>query len=199
MKKFFSRLWGGLGLHSWLSSTPRDNPDTFFGDEWADTTPACATTPDSTVKSTPPQKQKFVHYLGQFDDLKIEINGQPVQPEQIRHYKGTRLTSEKFAVDVGDTTYVFWNNPCEQQKKIQLNMKTNPATDLGDMRGESFGIHHLESLPGAFDDFDEPAVSTTSVARRDWQPQTGTADKSHRANAKTEPSARPAGLRPAYE
>lgn len=200
MKKFFARLLGGLGVGSLFSSfaPPRDdNPDTFAGNEWADTQPVkpIAVHPAQTplVESPKPVRQ-FVHYLGRFDDMNLEINGQPVKPEQITHYKGTKLTCEKFTVDLEDTTYVFWNNPSEQQKKIQTEMKVNTATDLGDMRGQTFGIHHLESLPGTFDDIDEPA----SQARRDWQPQTGNAGKAAAAQDKPAVRGGPA-YKPAYE
>ncbi|QQG35987.1 MAG: hypothetical protein HYS17_10875 [Micavibrio aeruginosavorus] len=189
MKKFFSRLLGGFSLGGLLSSfVPRDdNPDTFAGEEWADTKPMkpVAAHPARTpAAESPGPARQFVHYLGRFDGMNIEINGQPVKPEQITHYKGTKLTCEKFTVDLEDTTYVFWNDPSEQQKKIQTGMKVNTATDLGDMRGQTFGIHHLESIPGTFEDFDEPGANQPSQARRDWQPQTGNAGRSQ--NAATE-------------
>lgn len=173
MKKLFSRLLGGLSM-SWgqkpqtaaaaapipvLSDTTR-SPQT-------DIAEAIAAYKEPGSKS----QRQFVHYVGNFDGMNIEINDQPIKPDQIKHYKGTQLTSEKFAVEVGDTTYVFWNNPGKAQKEIQLGMK-NPATDLGDMRGQSMSIHHIES-PAFAAGFDDNLALTAALHKR-WKPETGT-------------------------
>lgn len=187
MRKFFSRLLGGLGMGGLLSSfnRPEDNPDTFAGQEWADTKVEAPRVATPKVSAPEPQKQtrQFVHYVGNFDGLNIEINDKPIQKEQIKHYNGTALTSEKFAVEVGNTTYVFWNNPGEAQKNIQTNMK-NPAIDLGDMRGQTMSIHHIEA-PAFANDFDEEPQARR--LRGSWKPETGTAQKPQPAETQDSP------------
>jgi len=118
---------------------------------------------------------QFVHYVGQFGDMRarfenmaIELDGQIVAPHQIKHYDGTRLTSTKFAVESQGTTHVSWNDPSEQQKKIQLNMKVSTAVDLGDMRDQFFSAQTLRD-PDAPPVFKEARMDGPQ-ARADWKP-----------------------------
>ena len=144
MNKLWKALLGSVNILRFLSSSPAQQPvqkqiDDFPPTDFMDTLQ------EHRPKASGPQRS-FVHYVGHFNDLNIEVNGKAVAAEHIKHYKkgnvhnGIKQTCEKITVEADDTTYVFWNNPSALQKKILTEKNINPAFNLGDMRAQTFGI-----------------------------------------------------------
>ena len=143
----------------------------------------------------------FVHYLGHFDDMKLQINDQDISENKIRRYPAKQFACEHFTVDHDDTVYVFWNHPSEQQKKIHTDLdEKNTArkgksahcdltamADGGDYTGRSFNIVHVSA--------EKPERVPATKMGADWKPETGVApNESTPRSRKVAP-----GLRPGFD
>lgn len=84
--------------------------------------------------SAPAQAASFVHYVGQFDESTIDINGTPVSPTQISRFPEKNGVCDRFKVDTPDgMTHVFWNNPSKLVKEF-IKTASPACFDMGDRR-----------------------------------------------------------------
>lgn len=130
----------------------------------------------------------FVHYLGHFGGMQLQINEQDVPPEKIRHYPAKTHTCAHFTVDCDDTVYVFWNNPSEAQKKIHASLGEKNIARKGksshfDLTEEPDGGHYVGKIFSIVDSgsdqqirLDSPlkeADVAPSRMKSDWKPEIG--------------------------
>ena len=82
----------------------------------------------------PAPETSFIHYVGQFDEDTIDINGTPASPAQISRFPEKNGICDRFKITtpVG-VAHVFWNNPSALVK--EFIKKASPSCfDMGDLR-----------------------------------------------------------------
>lgn len=105
-------------------------------------------------------QKKFVHYLGKFSGMQLDINqhsltmtsnditpadqvdsfkaqGKPV----MRFHPARHHTCAHFTVEYGDTVYVFWNNPSDTQRAIHNELQRKV-----EKRGETSTSTHVDLI-----------------------------------------------------
>jgi hypothetical protein len=64
----------------------------------------------------------YVHYLGRFAGMQLEINGTIISRDKMKHYPAEKHTCAHFVVESNNTVYVFWDSPSAAQRKIHAEL-----------------------------------------------------------------------------
>ena len=146
--RFFSSS-SGVPQHTQIAGTlPEDFADTLVETRQNPARAPQAENPRLKAPEQEARQRTFLHFVGSFSGMRLQVDGKAIKPAHFTTLS-SKEAGNRGTLEVGDTTYVFWDKPTSLAKKILTKLKNHPATDLGDMDGKLFTVETHARKPGS--------------------------------------------------